>query len=270
VAPNDNAEQYFGQEEDRPYVPPPGASVEHGIQNIDANTNLALLRREGVRLNAENGQLEPRGVGPVSPARIKHLPGRTAEEKRARVRVKYHQEANASAKEHKRILRQAGRLPRDPYGPYKDTAGYIVEGNLLNQYNENWDDAQAIAQNQDQNPAQFENQTIDQSEGTPLAGNVEDEFVNPHAAKGTEPIADELEARRTAENERKGRLCDMVYENLSRHDKQVYDAFAEGKTAQAITNDLGYSTAQIASFKRRLHRGELAALGTQLPLPVRR
>ncbi|MGA8012895.1 MAG: hypothetical protein WB949_10755 [Candidatus Acidiferrales bacterium] len=255
MAPNNNAEQYFGQEEDRPYVPPPGANVEHGIQNINANTNLALLRKDGVRMNPDTGQIEPRGVGPVSPCRLKHLPGNTAEEKRARVRVKYHKEANASAKEHKRILRQAGRLPRDPYGAYKDSAGYIVEGNLLNQYNENWDDAQAIAQNQDQNPAQFENQTIDQSKGAPLAGNAEDEFVNPHATKGTGPTADELEAR-TAENERKGQLRDLVYNNLSGNDKQIYDAFAEGKTAKMITEEIGYTTAQIASFTRRLKHGE--------------
>jgi hypothetical protein len=268
VPPNNNAEQYFGQEEDRPYVPPPGANVEHGIQNINANTNLALLRKDGVRMNPDTGQMEPRGVGPVSPCRLKHLPGNTAEEKRARVRVKYHKEANASAKEHKRILRQAGRLPRDPYGPYKDRAGNIVEGSLLNQYNENWDDAQAIAQNQDQNPAQFENQTIDQSEGTPLAGNAEDEFVNPHGTKGTGPTVDELKDR-TAENERKGQLRDMVYEGLSRHDRQVYDAIADGKTARAITNDLGYSAPQIASLKRRLHRGEVEVLGAQLPRPVR-
>jgi hypothetical protein len=269
VAPNNNAEQHL-EEEDRPYVPPPGAKVEHGIQNIDSKTNLQLLRQEGVHRNPETGQVEPREQGRVSPSRIKHLPGKTAEEKRARVRIEYRTATDASAKAHKKLLRDVGQLPRNPTGWYKDRAGYIVKGNLLNQYNENWDDPQAIALNQDQNPAQFENQAIDQSEGTPLAGNAEDEFVNPHAAKGPEPIADELEGCRIAENERKGRLGDMVYERLSRHDKQVYDAFAEGKTAQAITNDLGYSTAQIASSKRRLHRVELEVLGAQLPLPVRR
>jgi hypothetical protein len=264
---DNNAKQYL-EEEDRPYVPPAGAIVEHGIQNISPNTNLPLLRKAGVRVNPETGQIEPRGVGPNSQPRLRHLPGKTAEEKRARVRVSRTKAYATSAKANKKLLRDAGQLPRNPVGWYKDTAGYIVEGNLLNQYNENWDDPQAIAQNQDQNPAHFEHQTVDQSEGTPLAGNAEDEFVNPHATKGTGPTADEPKAR-TAENERKGRLRDTVCDRLSKHDKQVYDAFAEGKTAQTITNELGYTTAQIASFKRRLHRVELEVLGAQLLPPVR-
>ena len=251
MAPNDNAVQYL-EEEDRPYVPPPGAKVEHGIQNIGSKTNLQLLRQEGVCRNPKTGQVEPRGQGPVSPTRIKHLPGKTAEEKRARARINYQKATNASAKAHRKLLRDVGRLPRNPIGWYKDHAGYIVKGNLLNQYNENWDDPQAIALNQDQNPAQFENQAIDQSEGTPLAGNAEDEFVNPHAAKGTEPITDEHEARRTAENDRNDQLCDMVYGGLSRNDKQIYDAIAEGKTGRAIAEQIGYTAGQIASFKRRL------------------
>jgi hypothetical protein len=242
-------------DEDRPYVPPPNAKVEHGIQNIGPNTNLQLLRQEGVRRNSKTGQLEPRKHGRVSPSRIKYLPGKTIEEKRARVRTARENAFAASAKENKKLLRDAGQLPRDPTGWYKDRAGYVIHGNLLNQYNENWDDVQALAQEQDQNPARFENQTIDESENAPLAGNAEDELVNPHATKVEGQTAEELETR-VAENERKGGLRDKVYDGLSPNDKQIYDAFAEGKTARAITEEIGYTTAQIASFKRRLEDSE--------------
>jgi hypothetical protein len=245
---------YVG-DEDRPYVPPSNAKVEQGIQNIDRNTNLQLLRQEGVRRNPKTGQIEPRGQGPVSPSRIRHLPGATAEEKRARVRRARENAFTACAKENRKLLRDAGQLPRNPTGWYKDGAGYVEQGNLLNQYNENWDDVQAIAQEQDQNPARFESQTINESEHTPLAGTADDEFVNPHATEAQGPTADEL-GTRVAENERKGHLRDVVYEGLSSNDKQIYDAFAEGKTAKSITEEFGYTTAQIASFKRRLKRSE--------------
>lgn len=254
-------------DEDRPYVPPPGARVEHGIQNISANTNLALFRKEGVRVNPDTGQIEPHGVGPVSPARLRHLPGRTAEEKRALVRVKYQKDANAAAKEHKGILRQAGRLPRDPYGHYQNRAGYVVEGNLLNQYDENWDDPQAIAQNQDQNPSKSEGLVIDESEHSPLAGSAEDDLVNSQATVAKyRPTVIESEAR-INENERKGKLRDEVYEGLPHHDRHIYDAVSAGKTAKEISEELGYTTAQIASFKRRLDRIEaevIAAAKQQL------
>jgi hypothetical protein len=244
---------YVG-DEDRPYIPPPNVRVEQGIQNIDANTNLQLLRQEGVHTNSKTGQVEPRRQGLVSPSRIKHLPGKTAEEKRARVRTAQRKAFAVGAKENKKLLRDAGQLPRNPTGWYKDRAGYVIEGNLLVQYNENCDDVQAIAHEQDQNPAQFENQTINQSENTPLAGSAEDEFINPHATKSQGPTADEPKA--CDEKERKWQLRDQVYDSLSPNDKQVYNAFAEGKTAQAITEELGYTPGQIASLKRRLKRSE--------------
>src|SRR5690348_1721988 len=177
--------EWLGDEE-RPYTPPPGTKVEHGIQNIDDETNIQLLRREGVHRNAKTGQLEPRRIRRVSPSRIKHLPGQAAEEKRARVRLARKRAYVSSARENKRLLRNAGRLPRDQHGWYRDGAGNAIYGNLVNQYNENWDDVQVIAQEYDRNPGRFEDQNIDESDETPLAGSAADEFVNPHttAAQG--------------------------------------------------------------------------------------
>lgn len=252
--------------EDRPYVPPPGAKVEHGIQNIDAHTNLQVLRQEGVHRNPETGQLEPRKVAHIIRTRIKHLPGKTAEEKRARVRIAREKTYATSAKQNRELLRNSGQLPSNTTGSYRDSQGNLIKGTPLNQYNENWDDVQAIAQLQDQNPAKYENQAVDQSEDAPLAGNAEDEFINQDATKAKLETVSEVETR-VAENERKGQLHDKVYRRLSRNDKQVFDALAQGMTARQITARLFYTTAQIASCKRRLAGIEREVLAETAALP---